>query len=191
MLNELKVIELLQQNDKQAIEWLYDHYGAALYGIVLKIVQSEEVAEDLLQETFVKVWKNGHKYEASKGTLFTWMLNIARNTAIDKQRSAGFRKQQMIHSLDPSVYNKEETNKSFDPNTMGLRKWVGNLDEKYRQVIDLVYFQGFTQKEVEEHLGIPLGTVKSRLRIGLRELRNVFDDSNLILYFILFQMLVY
>ena len=84
---EQKITDLLAQGDKRAINLLYEHYSSSLYGVILKITINEEIAEDALQETFVKVWKNTHKYDSSKAKLFTWLFRIARNTAIDKLRS--------------------------------------------------------------------------------------------------------
>lgn len=164
----------LQAQDKSVIEELYDQYSDTLYGIVLRIVQQEALAQDVLQESFVKIWKNGHKYDGSKGTLFTWMLNICRNTAIDKTRSANYRRQSKIHTIDQTVYNSEKWSCEQKPDHIGLKQEVVKLEEKYREIIELIYFQGYTQQEVTDHLNIPLGTVKSRVRIGLRELRKLF-----------------
>lgn len=174
-IQESHIIRLLKKKDKQAIDLLYDQYAGALYNISLKIVHSEDLASDVLQESFVKAWKHGPNYDKTKGTLFTWLLNITRNTAIDKTRSANFRRRGKIQSIDDSVYN---LNTQFKTDHIGLRELVDNLEEKYRIIIDLIYFQGFTQKEVEEHLHIPLGSVKSRVRIALRELRKVFEEHN-------------
>jgi RNA polymerase sigma factor (sigma-70 family) len=179
-MEEEKIIQLLKQNDQQAISYIYDKYAASLYGIVLKIVPSEAIAEDVLQESFVKVWKRGSTYDPSKGTLFTWLLNITRNTAIDKLRSAGYRKQEKIQTIDASVYKMGGSTDHEKVDTLGLKKVVGTLEEKYRIVVDLIYFQGFTQKEVEEHLNIPIGTVKSRVRIALRELRKMLEAHQVI-----------
>lgn len=174
------IIRLLQVKDKRAIELLYDQYSNTLYGVVLKIVRSEELAKDTLQEAFVKIWRNGPKYNAAKGTLFTWMLNIARNTAIDKTRSANYRHKGKIQSLDANVYKIGESR--INPDHIGVKNMINQLEPKYKEVIDLVYFQAYTHKEVMEELDIPLGTVKSRLRIGLRELRRVFDISKVVLF---------
>ena len=160
---------------------LYDRYSEVLYGIALKIVQSEEIASDVLQESFVKIWQNGPKYESKKGTLFTWMLNITRNTAIDKTRSSAFKSRKKIQDLDNSVYNNKQLSEELNPEHIGLREIVEKLDEKYRNVIDLLYFQGFTQQEVMEELDIPLGTVKSRARIAIRELRKHFNELKIAL----------
>lgn len=168
------LISRLQAQDKSVIGELYDLYSDTLYGIVLRIVQQEGLAQDVLQESFVKIWKNGSKYDTSKGTLFTWMLNICRNTAIDKTRSANYKRRDKIHVIDQTVYNNEKWSCEQKPDHIGLHQEVINLEAKYREIIELIYFQGYTQKEVTEHLNIPLGTVKSRVRIGLRELRKLF-----------------
>lgn len=182
MTNEQHIIQLLQCQDKQAISILYDRYAAALYGVAYKIVQSEQVAEDILQDVFIKVWQKGSHYDSTKGSLFTWLLNITRNRAIDITRSPRFKKQAKV--LELSTYmngsNGEAHSEEMNVNQIGLRWMVNQLDMKYQKVIDLVYFQGFTQKEVKEHLGIPLGTVKTRLRLGLREMRKFFEDTGTI-----------
>lgn len=173
---EEDIIALLKEQDKSAISLLYDQYAATLFGIVLRIVRSETLAEDAVQDAFVKVWHHRTNYDESKGTLFTWLLNIARNTAIDKIRSAEFRQSSKIQTLDPSVYNGEGLSIEFNPDCIGLDKIVKKLEEKYRIIVELIFFRGFTQNEVTEHLDIPLGTVKSRLRIALRELRKYFVE---------------
>lgn len=176
---EKNIIQGLQQQNKESISRLYDQYGPTLYGIILKIVQNEEIAKDVLQEVFVKIWKNGARYDTKKGSIFTWMLNIARNTAIDKTRSASFRQKGKIQDLDQTVYNNTSLTTEQNTDVIGLKNFVNGLEEKYREIIDLVYFRGYTQKEVEKHLNIPLGTVKSRVRIGLRELKRIFDEQKI------------
>ena len=175
------IIESLKSQDKEAIAILYDQYGPTLYGVVLKIVRSEAIAQDVLQEAFIKIWKNGPRFNGQKGSLFTWMLNITRNTAIDKTRSAHFRQGGKIQTIDEFVYNDKKLSDEPNVDQIGLRNIVSNLDERYREVIDLVYFQGYTQKEVMEELDIPLGTVKSRVRLALRELRKFFGEFKLVI----------
>lgn len=170
------IIKLLQRQNKKVVAELYDQYGATLYGVVLKIVRSEAIAQDVVQDAFIKIWKNGPKYDPKKGSLFTWMLNIARNTAIDKTRSANFRQGGKIQEVDELVYNNIALSDQLNIDQIGIRKMVEDLDEKYRNIIDLVYFNGYTHKEVMEELDLPLGTVKSRIRSALRELRNIFGE---------------
>ena len=175
----------LKTANPKGMESLYDHYSAALYGIALKIVPDPQIAQDVLQEAFVKIWKSAGSYDASKGTLFTWCLNILRNTAIDKTRSLGYRKSGKIQPLEHFV---DIGKQSIQPDQIGMKDFVFNLEDKYREVIDLIYFQGYTQREVEETLNIPLGTVKSRLRIGLSKLRTIFDANCVTLGVIFFML---
>jgi len=176
---ESQIVEMLYQNDKRVIAIIYDQYAPSLYGVVLRIVQSEEVAQDVMQDAFLKVWKKGTTYNSTKGTLFTWLLNITRNTAIDKLRSAGFRNREKNQSINGLVYN-QVSSYGTNPDEIGVKALLNNLDEKYKEVVDMIYFSGFTQKEVSEELNIPLGTVKTRLRIALRELRDIFDVTKVV-----------
>jgi RNA polymerase sigma-70 factor (ECF subfamily) len=171
------ITKRLQQQDQKVIGELYDAYSGALFGIVLRIVQSRELAEQVLQDTFVKAWRNGSSYDESKGRLFTWLLNIARNTAIDATRTAHFQHvqktgsiDQLVHIAGPDVVN---------PDHLGVRELVGKLDEKYRMLIDLIYFKGYTQEEAAEETGIPIGTIKTRLRYAISELRTIFGDNSI------------
>lgn len=170
-----QLINRLKQQDRAAIGELYDAYGGALFGVVLRIVQSRELAEQVLQDTFVKAWRNGASYDASKGRLFTWLLNIARNTAIDATRTAHFRHYQKTDSLDNLVHTPG--GESVNPDHLGVKEVVSRLDDKYKSLIDLVYFKGYTQEEVAEETGIPLGTVKTRLRYAIGELRKLFGEN--------------
>lgn len=182
---EKHIIRLLNRQDKRAISLLYDDFAPTLYGIVLRVVRSETIAQDIVQETFVKAWMYGKSYDRSKGTLFTWLLNITRNRAIDVIRSATFRQSGKIQPMDSTVFDNERLSTHQNTDQIGLRKIVGSLEEKYRIVIDLAYFQGFTQQEISDHLDIPPGTVKSRVRIALRELRKFFEEQNIIVLWII------
>lgn len=173
MQNEL--IDRLKQRDQAAIGILYDAYGGALYGAVLRIVRSPELAEQVLQDTFLKVWRNAAQYDASKGRLFTWLLQIARNTAIDATRTAHFQKSHRTESVESLVNNP--TADVVNPDLIGVREKVDGLDEKHKILIDLIYFQGFTQEEAAKQTGIPVGTIKTRLRQAIGTLRKIFADT--------------
>ena len=168
---EQEVIKLLQQGDKRGIELAYRNYGDTLLGMIFKVVQSREAAEEVLQDTFIKIWKYSAQYDASKGRLFTWFVNIARNTAIDKVRSLSFRKTQKTEPLSGYVSKDAGSSETYIADS-GLKTVVSSLDEKYRKLIDLVYFQGYSQREIEKEFNIPLGTVKTRLRAAINELRS-------------------
>ncbi len=187
---ENQIVEMLHQNDKRVIAIIYDQYAPPLYGVVLRIVQSEEIAQDVMQDSFVKIWKKGATYNSTKGTLFTWLLNITRNTAIDKLRSAGFRKRGKNQSIDDIVYN-QVSSQGTNPDEIGLKELLSSLDEKYKEIVDMIYFRGFTQKEVSEELNIPIGTVKTRLRIALRELRGIFEVTRIVVLLFLINSILF
>jgi RNA polymerase sigma factor (sigma-70 family) len=169
---ENELIKLLKERHESAYSYLYDHYSPALYAIILNIVTDKDIASDVLQEVYVKVWRQIESYDYSKGRLFTWMLNIARNASIDTVRSKGYQRSQLNNELTENMY---ESSGSTQLNTdrIGLRKLVHNLKEDYRVLIELSYFQGFTQDEISKMLSIPLGTVKTRMRSALTQLKQV------------------
>lgn len=179
-MDDSKIIALLKENPRQAVAEILTKYGNALLGLIFKIVGSKEVAEEILQDTVIKVWKNSDKYDASKGKLFTWLLNIARNTAIDKVRTQKFQRQRTSKQLDNTVNNDVAFSEEMQIKDIGLHQQINSLDEKYRQIIDLLYLQGYTQQEVTDTLDIPLGTVKSRVRIAIRELRKILNNSSIL-----------
>lgn len=185
-----EIIVLLAQSSRQALPVIVDKYGDALFGILTKMVGAKELAEDLLQEALVKVWKNADSYDPSRGRLFTWLLGIVRNTAIDYLRIQKNQFQRQSVSLDNPVYSQgiqsitDHGAAAFDS---GLIDTINKLDEKYRQVIDLLYLQGYTQQEATDLLGIPLGTVKTRALAAIRELRKLLGDKDLVLLLLLDQ----
>ncbi|MES2519348.1 MAG: sigma-70 family RNA polymerase sigma factor [Bacteroidota bacterium] len=179
---EEALVSLLQSKDQRGFSILYDNYSSALYGVILKIVRSEEIAADVMQDAFVKIWKNIDGYNRTKGTLFTWILNVARNTAIDRIRSQDFQNSQRNQDLESTINiidNQESS--QFDIDAIGIKKVVENLRPEHQQMIDLLYFQGYTQAEVAEEFGIPLGTVKTRVKAAIVQLRQYFVEFALVL----------
>ena len=166
---------MLQEKSEGAFSILYDQYSSALYSITVKIVRSEEVAQDVLQDAFVKIWKKFEGYDRSKGTLFTWMLNITRNTAIDYTRSKHAKHSIRESDSNVSIMEEEGVSQSFDH--IGVKEAVVNLKPEYKQVIDILYFQGYTQEEASQELNLPLGTLKTRARTALINLRNLLKDK--------------
>jgi RNA polymerase sigma-70 factor (ECF subfamily) len=170
--NEAELVELLRQKNRKGFGQLYDNYGSALYGVILKIVKIEEVAQDVLQDSFVKIWKSMDSYSREKGTLFTWILNIARNTAIDKIRSQDYKQHHQNTPIEAKQVDKQ-TNTQTNTDYIGIKPLIDSLLPEHQQIIEYLYFQGFTQSEAAEVLAIPLGTVKTRVKIALRELRKL------------------
>lgn len=168
--SETELVTLLKQRDQAAFGSLYDNYSGALLSVIVTIVIEREQANDVLQEVFVKIWKQIETYDSSKGRLFTWMLNIARNASIDFKRSKAFQNSQKNQELSENVYTAGGTTQ-IPTDRIGLRKIVHNLHEEYKVLVELSYFEGYTQDEIAKMLQIPLGTVKTRLRSALKQLK--------------------
>ena len=164
-------MDLLFRQDRRAFEILYDKYSGALYGLALKMLKHEALAEDVLQEAFVKVYQKIHTYDPIKGRLFTWMLNILRNLAIDVLRS----KQHQMTSGSVQMETEQMENVAPRVETpidhIGLNDVLLTIPDSQREVIQLLYYQGYTQAEVAKKLELPLGTVKSKVRLGMAALR--------------------
>ena len=168
-----ELLPLLLRKEERAFTQLYDMYSKSLFSIITNLISDREEAEDVLQEVFVKIWKNIETYNQSKGRLYTWMLNITRNTAIDKLRSKGFNNSKKNLSSDNFVHLLDDSNKLTNKiDSIGLREFVNKLKPKCIQLIDLLFFKGFTQQEASEELEIPLGTVKTQNRMCMNDLRN-------------------
>jgi RNA polymerase sigma factor (sigma-70 family) len=173
---EEELVSALKRKDTIAMQFLYDNYAAALLGVIARIIQHTEVAEDVLQETFVKIWNAAQSYDQTKGRLFTWMMNIARNLAIDKLRSKDFKNANKNQDLENNVNFVDEQKKvTFNPDILGLKDLVTNLKPEFKCVLDMVYFKGYTHVEAAEELSLPLGTVKTRVRMAIIELRKKFN----------------
>lgn len=167
-------IGLLKSQNKEAIGLLYDEYAGPIYGIISRIIKDSNRAEEILQDTFVKAWEKGHYYDENKGSMFTWLMRIARNLSINAVQSKAFKKKQVTGNLDDSLKLQE---REIPIHTLGLRGHVNSLDEKYVEVINLIYFQGFTHKDAAEELNIPLGTLKSRVKAALSTLRKLYNPE--------------
>lgn len=174
--SEEELIQLLKTGDESAFSYLYDHYSGALFGLIFKIIGDQPLAEDILQEAFVKIWNNFSSYDSSKGRLFTWMLNITRNLTIDTLRSKSYKKQSKIQGSENAVnYAGSNVNENERFDAMGIRKQTSLLKEDQKQIIDMAYFDGFTQEEISKKLGIPLGTVKTRMRAAISVLKKLLQ----------------
>jgi RNA polymerase sigma-70 factor (ECF subfamily) len=164
----------LQRRNRSALEYLYDHYSGALLGVIARILKKEELAEEVLQDVFLKIWDKIDSYDPAKGKLFTWMLNIARNQAIDKTRSKEFSKGKKTGDIENFVNRVDRSNyleQSVD--AIGIKDVLRQLPEDQRFVIDQHYLKGYTQAEMAEEFNLPLGTVKTRMRLAMKELRNL------------------
>jgi RNA polymerase sigma factor (sigma-70 family) len=170
---EQQLVSLLKSRDSKAFGYLYDNYSGALYTIIAQIVEDLELSNDVLQEVFINIWKKIESYDPGKGRLFTWMLNIARNASIDTLRSKSFQNSRKNQSI-PQNDEWNSTNKVNQVNVdnIGFRKVLEHLKKEHRVLIELAYFKGYTHEEIAEIEDIPLGTVKTRIRNALLQLRD-------------------
>ena len=178
------IIDLLRHRDTKGVSLMYDKYAAALLGVINRVVQSKEIAEEVLQDVFAKAWRNFESYDTSKGKLFTWLINISRNAAIDATRAKGFNRQnQTIENVVNSIDVQYHT--VTNPDTMDVRTLAQKLSPEQYALVDLIYFQGFTQAEAAETMQIPLGTVKTRIRTSINLLRTFFSTVGVVFYIFL------
>ncbi len=174
--SEEELVTLLREQDQSAFSYLYDNYASALNGIIIRMVDDTQLAEDILQEAFLKIWNNFKQYDTSKGRLFTWMINITRNLTIDTLRSKGYKKGKKISQDENSVITYQDKSSKTDRfDTIGLRKQLQHLKPEQKVIIDMAYFSGYTQEEISKEMEIPLGTVKTRMRTAIIELRKLLQ----------------
>jgi RNA polymerase sigma-70 factor, ECF subfamily len=172
-----ELLPLIYKKDERAFTHLYNHYSKSLFGVISSLIKETEEAEDVLQETFIKIWNNIDSYQEGKGRLYTWMLNIARNSAIDKLRSKGYNQNQKNLNVENFVYifdNDKRHKERFD--LIGIQEFIRKLKPKCIKIIDLLFFKGYTQQEASEELDIPLGTVKTQNRNCINDLRTLLGE---------------
>ncbi|MCW8313411.1 MULTISPECIES: RNA polymerase sigma factor [Sphingobacterium] len=180
-LPEETLILLLKKKNQQAFSYLYDNYSEALYGVVCRIVVSSEHAEEVIQDVFVKIWKHVDLFDADKGRLYTWMINIARNTALDYRKSKAVVNEQKNQSLSDIVNSVREQDQSQmerinKADFIGFRNILDKLKPEWRILIEMAYYEGYTQQEIAEQLDVPLGTVKTRTRAAFLQLQELLKE---------------
>jgi RNA polymerase sigma-70 factor (ECF subfamily) len=171
--NETELILLIKAGDKKAFAYLYENYSAALYGVILNIVKDEHLAEDVLQESFVKIWQKINLYDDHKGRMYTWLHQITHNTAIDKLRCKTQVMQKKVTGNEDHIRTGTEKNTE----TLGICALAQKLKPDLWAVINLSYYQGFTLLQISQILNIPLGTVKTRARRAILQLRKIYEPA--------------
>ena len=174
-----EIIELINNRDERGMELLYDNYSNALFAIAMSIVRNQKLAEDVLQKSFVKVWINIDKYKGSKGALFTWLSALTRNTALDMKKSKSYTQSQRTNELNISIHESSASQISSDG--MDVESLLQHLEPKYKLVLDYVYLKGYTQQELSDEKGIPLGTIKTRLKKALELVRTYLGPEIIVL----------
>lgn len=179
MIQVERLVQQLKEKNVDAFEELHKMYAENICGAINIIVRDEAIAKEICQDVFVKVWQKSHMYDSSKGRFFTWLLNMAKNAAIDYTRSKHFKNQKKNHSLDffVDIYERPTENDSRSSDYEGLKSLLKQLKKKCIELIESLYFKDLTQKDAAQKLSIPLGTVKSRNRNCLKELRKKMKDD--------------
>jgi RNA polymerase sigma-70 factor, ECF subfamily len=169
------IVDRLQRRDPQALADLYDRYGRLVYSLILRIVRDQATAEDLVQETFLRVWNRAQGVDPERGSVGPWLLAVARNRAIDYLRSAAGRQRNVLE-LDetdhPALYRDMEPDLLISDRARRVKTAMERLSPNHRTVMELAYFEGLSQTEMAERMGQPLGTVKTWVRTALKSLRD-------------------
>ncbi len=172
--NETHLVAQLKGQQRNALCYLYDHYSAALYSMVLRIVKQESIAEEVLQDVFLKIWNSMDQYNAGKGRLFTWMFRIARNLSIDKMRSKELQRELKTDAIADNLDTINHRHHDLQhTDAIGLDKFLNQLQQENQFIIRLLYLEGYTHAQIAKEYGIPLGTVKTRHRSALIQLRKI------------------
>lgn len=170
---ELRLTNALLDSTSTSFTLLYEAYSPALYGVLLRLVHDQARAEDLLQDAFIKIWSNRHNFDPKQGRLFTWLLTITRHVALDELRARKVRT-----TANTYIYSRSDREvKPALPEGKVDQPLLSHLAPKYRAVVELMYYRDYTSQEIAEKLKLPLGTVKTRIRKAMQELRFHFKKD--------------
>ncbi len=183
-LSDAELVTLVTEQNPDALEVLYKRYSRIVYSFGLRIVGDPQIAEELLQEVFFRTWRQGARFQSSRGAFVTWLLSITHNMAIDELRKRN-RRPQKADSEEPEAMMAAMADTSQDVEEevwlSSLRSTISDamqlLPPAQRITIEMAYFQGLTQREISERLGEPLGTIKTRMRLGIQKLREQLGDT--------------
>ncbi|MDT0608296.1 RNA polymerase sigma factor [Croceitalea rosinachiae] len=179
-LDDIQIINRLSKKDKDALYLLYDKYSGALYGVIVRMCRNQVLAEDLLQETFIKIWQKIDSYDSSKGKFYTWAYRIAKNVTLNSLRKPDL----LIQSEELGVdTNKAQSEQKIDFNE--LNGAISKLEPHHQEAISLVYFRGYTHREAYQEMGVPLGTFKSYIRQAIQLLRESYKHELIIIWLLL------
>lgn len=179
-LGDANILNLIAQKDQGALTHLYERYGGPVYSLTLQVLNHAHLAEEATQDTFMKVWRNPHQWDANKGRFISWLLTVARYTAIDRLRSE---QRQPTSAADP-IEDMPLPSKTGIPEDQLfrdgqlLRELIQELPEDQATVVQMGFFMGMSHSELAEKLDLPLGTVKTRVRLGLKKLRTLWLEAH-------------
>lgn len=173
--DDLTILDRIARGDQRAVGELYDRHSHLLFGLLVRILHERAEAEEVLQEVFVQAWTRADTYEASRGTPAGWLCGIARNRAIDRLRARARGVRTLEHVSVPASPETPEALASTSQRQRDVHLALNALPREQRELIERAYFTGSTQSEMATELGLPLGTVKTRVRAGLQTLRKLLD----------------
>ncbi len=182
LLADEDLISLVETNDPQAFAVLYDRHSRAAYSLAYRMMGERQAAEDLVQDAFLKVWRSAGSYRVERGSVRTWLLSIVHNRGIDQLRSTASRRrtQEKIEASAPRSQPSEAFAQSWrNSQREQVREALKTLPSEQLKILELAYFSGYTHVEIAEILGLPLGTVKGRMRLGLKKMRDYFDSQDM------------
>ena len=178
--DDVELLKAVARKDESALGRLYDQYRAVLFGLILRILNNREEAEDVLQDVFIQVWRRAADFDENRGRPFTWLVTLARSRAIDRLRSLASRERTALAgSRDANEVVSDAASDAFLSEQRGLVNFaLDQLPEEQRHPLMLAYFDGLTQSEIATRLGTPLGTIKTRMRSGLMKLRELLSGKS-------------
>jgi RNA polymerase sigma-70 factor, ECF subfamily len=181
--HEKFLIERIVLRNEKSLEELYDRYSRIIFSLALRIVKKKEDAEEILQNVFLQIWDKAHTFDYQKGNVYSWIITLTRNKAIDKLRSKSYKteSQNVTIKEDLLTFTNASYNSTIDAVTMNerisiVKNAISQIPEEQKSIIELAYFEGYTQAEISETLNIPLGTVKTRMRQAMIKLRTILSD---------------
>jgi RNA polymerase sigma-70 factor (ECF subfamily) len=170
--DDMRLVARIRAGDQPAMSELYDRYGRVVYAVALRVLQDTSAAEDVLQDIFLQLWRNPDAFDASRGSLAAWLAVISRHRAIDRlrKRKPEVDIEECVIAGGPDLGDEVERNLVIEK----VRSVLAEMNPDQRQALELAYFQGLTHTEIAEKTGEPLGTIKTRIRSGLQQLRAKF-----------------
>ena len=176
------LISLVGEGDAEAFATLYDRHSRPAYSLAYRMMGGRQAAEDLLQDAFLKLWRSATSHRAERGSVRTWLLTIVHNRGIDQLRSLTSRRrtQEKVEAEALTSHPSEAFAQSWrNSQREQVREALKTLPEEQLKILELAYFSGYTHVEIAELLGLPLGTVKSRMRLGLKKMRDYFGSQGM------------
>jgi len=180
---DLHLVQRILLKDTDALSSLYDRYSRLVFSVAIKILTNQEAAEEVTQDVFVQIWHKAHTYDAGQGKLITWITRIARNRAIDQYRRVSVRPEGSSVSWEDCCDDRSDEEDGIEAGLIDshqrrrLQEAIQGLPDDQREALSLAFFRGLTHQEIANELGLPLGTVKTRIRLALLKLRSIISGE--------------